>query len=148
VFGSSALNLPVRNTYAVDWTLGTGDVPDGYDRVLVDAPCSGIGTMRRRPEVAHRNLDRTLPALQELQKGILRHAITRCRPGGTVVYAVCSILEDEAEAIVQAVSSEGTMEPAPFDDSAIELIRGKTALRLLPHIHGTDGYFLASFRKR
>ena len=143
-----ALNLPVRNTYAVDWTLGTGDVPDGYDRVLVDAPCSGIGTMRRRPEVAHRNLDRTLPALQELQKGILRHAITRCRPGGTVVYAVCSILEDEAEAIVQAVSSEGTMEPAPFDDSAIELIRGKTALRLLPHIHGTDGYFLASFRKR
>ena len=65
-----------------------------------------------------------------------------------MVYAVCSILEDEAEAIVQAVSSEGTMEPAPFDDSAIELIRGKTALRLLPHIHGTDGYFLASFRKR
>ena len=144
-----ALGLPVLHTFPVDWTVGTGDVPDGYDRVLVDAPCSGIGTMRRRPEVAHRDLDRTLPALHSLQSGILAHAATRCRKGGRIVYAVCSVLRNEAEDVIESVLSRGVpLEPVPFDDDhAIELIRGKTTMRLLPHEHGTDGYFLASLRK-
>lgn len=142
-------SLPVEKTFAVDWTVGTGDVPEGYDRVLVDAPCSGIGTMRRRPEVLHRDIDETLRSLQPLQRGILAHAATRCRVGGRLIYAVCSVLREEAEDVIAAVLAEGVgLEPIAFDeDPDVPLLGGKTSLRLLPHEHGTDGYFVASFRK-
>ena len=146
---AQTLGLPVHRTFAVDWTVGTGDVPDGYDRVLVDAPCSGIGTMRRRPEVLHRNIEETLASLRELQRSILAHAATRCRPGGRLIYAVCSVLREEAEDVVHDSLRRGVpLEPTPFEDRAdMPLLRGKTSLRLLPHIHGTDGYFVASFRR-
>jgi 16S rRNA (cytosine967-C5)-methyltransferase len=144
-----ALGLPVNQTFAVDWTVGTGEVPDAYDRVLVDAPCSGIGTMRRRPEVLHRDIDTTLTSLHELQRGILAHAATRCRPGGRLIYAVCSVLREEAEDVIAASLAQGMpLEPAPFDKAdEVPLLRDKTSLRLLPHVHGTDGYFVASFRR-
>ncbi len=143
------LKLPVGNIYAVDWTVGTGEVPNNYDRVLVDAPCSGIGTIRRRPEVLHRDIDETLHSLHELQRKILRNAATCCRPGGRLIYAVCSVLREEAEDVVAAVLEEGVgLEPVPFDDHvAIPHLRGLSSLRLLPHVHGTDGYFVASFRR-
>lgn len=143
------LGLPVKHTFPVDWTVGTGEVPDGYDRVLVDAPCSGTGTTRRRPEVLQRDIASTLPTLNELQRKILRNAATRCRPGGRLVYAVCSVLREEAEEVVQDVLATGVpIEPAPFDDHiGIEALRGEHSVRLLPHIHGTDGYFVASFRR-
>jgi 16S rRNA (cytosine967-C5)-methyltransferase len=144
-----SLSLPVEKTFAVDWTVGTGDIPEGYDRVLVDAPCSGIGTMRRRPEVLHRDIDETLRSLQPLQRGILAHAATRCRSGGRLIYAVCSVLREEAEDVIASVLAEGVgLEPIAFDeDPDVPLLRDKTSLRLLPHEHGTDGYFVASFRK-
>ncbi|MFW5741560.1 MAG: RsmB/NOP family class I SAM-dependent RNA methyltransferase [Myxococcota bacterium] len=143
------LGLPLRDTYAVDWTIGSGDVPDGYDRVLVDAPCSGIGTMRRRPEVLHRGIDASLQSLHRLQRGILEHAATRCRPGGRLVYAVCSVLREEAEDVIAAALADGVpLEPVEFDTAGqVPLLEGTKSLRLLPHVHGTDGYFVASFRR-
>jgi len=147
---AACIGLPLHNVYAVDWTVGAGDVPDGYDRVLVDAPCSGVGTLRRRPEIGHRDLDRTVGALHNLQVEILARAALRCRSGGRVVYAVCSVLREEAESVVDAVLSRGVpVELAAFDsDHPIELLRGQTSMRLLPHRHGTDGYFVAGLRRR
>lgn len=138
---------------AVDWTAGTGDVPSGYDRVLVDAPCSGIGTLRRRPEIAlHRSAD-DLTRIGALQEEIILRAATRARDGGRVIVAVCSVLREEAEDLVARVSgargAEMTLEPAPFDGEVIRSIAGDaSSLRLLPHVHGTDGYFIASFIAR
>ena len=144
-----SLELPVRDAFPVDWTVGPGSVPDGYDRVLVDAPCSGVGTMRRRPEVLHRDIDASLASLHRLQRGILAHAATRCRPGGRLVYAVCSVLREEAEEVVATALDAGLpLEPAPFDTGGqIPMLEEVTSLRLLPHVHGTDGYFVASFRR-
>jgi len=144
-----SLGLSVRDVYAVDWSVGVGDVPDHYDRVLVDAPCSGVGTIRRRPEIALRDLSLSLPGLRELQVQILLAASTRCRTGGTVVYSVCSVLRAEAEGVVEAVLSRGALlEPVEFGaDHEVQPIRGKKSVRLLPREHGTDGYFLACFRK-
>ncbi|XXY16348.1 transcription antitermination factor NusB [Sorangium sp. So ce216] len=142
----------VRETYAVDWTVGAGDVPEGYDRVLVDAPCSGVGTLRRRPEIALRRDADDLPRLADLQVAIARRAATRARDGGRLVFAVCSVLREECEAVAARLAAPAEddlgvrLEPAPFDaEIARELSGGGDAFRLLPHVHGTDGYFAAMF---
>ncbi|MBI5537053.1 MAG: Sun protein [Deltaproteobacteria bacterium] len=136
-------------SYGVDWSAGTGDVPEGYDRVLVDAPCSGIGTIRRRPDLLTRDLKGALPGLQQLQATVLAHAASRCRPGGRVVYSVCSVLQEEAEAVVERARAQCPwLRPAPFDAPELVSLAGEaTSLRLVPHVHGTDGYFVASLER-
>lgn len=140
-----------RRTFPVDWSIGPGEVPEGYDRALVDAPCSGSGTLRRRPEIAERRTAEDLVELSALQTAITRAAATRVRTGGRLVYAVCSVLREEGADVVARLTHDATqagvvLEPAPFDDPCIDaLARGDSSLLLLPHIHGTDGYFLASF---
>lgn len=142
------LALPLPERAAVDWTAGTAQVPADFDRVLVDAPCTGTGTLRHRPEIVSR-LDAADPGrLAQLATQILRAAATRARPGGRVVFAVCSVLEEEGEGVVAQVSD--LLEPCPFD--APELVGRIDAqghsLRLLPGRDGTDGYFVASFARR
>lgn len=125
------LGLAPHATFAVDWTVGSGDVTEMYDAILVDAPCSGIGTLRRRPELALRArtpfADRT-----EAQRAITLGAAKHLAPGGRLVYAVCSVLREEAEDVTSELGS--FLEPT-------------SSQRLLPYIHGTDGYFVATFRK-
>lgn len=122
-----------RATYAVDWSRGAGEVQGPYDRVLIDAPCSGTGTIRRRPELALRRQGSDLAALAEMQRQILARAAALVKPGGRVVYAVCSILREEAEDVVAAVPG---LEPAG------------ESFRLLPSQGGTDGYFVAPLVRR
>ncbi|HEV8551272.1 MAG TPA: transcription antitermination factor NusB [Polyangiaceae bacterium] len=138
---------PVR-TAAVDWTLGAGEVPADFDRVLVDAPCTGTGTLRRRPEIGRRLTPSDPARLAELQTAILRRAATRVKPGGRVVYAVCSVLGEEAEGVVAGVGD--VLEPVPFDAPIAATLAdaGATSLRLTPLCHDTDGYFVASFVRR
>jgi 16S rRNA (cytosine967-C5)-methyltransferase len=138
------------STYATDWTIGPGDVPDGFDAVLVDAPCSGVGTLRRRPEIGRHRSPDDVAALALDQRAIARAAAARTRDGGRLVYAVCSVLREECEDVVAALAADDggpvRLEPAPFDAPELAALLGdRTALRLLPHEHGTDGYFLASF---
>jgi 16S rRNA (cytosine967-C5)-methyltransferase len=144
---ANAFALPLRATFAVDWSVGSGEVAAEYDAVLVDAPCSGTGTLRRRPDILLRRKETDVATLAALQESILRRASKHVRPGGRLVYAVCSVLRDEAEGVVAAsdLGAFGFRE-APFAGAAARRIFGEAcAGRLLPHIHGTDGYFLASF---
>jgi 16S rRNA (cytosine967-C5)-methyltransferase len=136
-----------RATFAVDWSLGTGGAEGGYDRVLIDAPCSGSGTLRRRPELLLRRSGADLAELSRLQGAILTRAASLTKPGGRVVYAVCSILREEAEDLLERVSGPAGLVPAPFDSAPAAAVAGEGAssFRLLPHIFGTDGYFVASF---
>jgi 16S rRNA (cytosine967-C5)-methyltransferase len=143
------LGLVPPRTAAVDWTVGAGPVPEAvFDRVLVDAPCSGTGTLRRRPGGAARGGADDPGRLGALATPLLRRAATRARPGGRVVFAVCSVLPEEAEAVVAAVADE--LIPAPIDTQELAGIvpAGATSLRLHPAAHGTDGYFVASFVRR
>lgn len=149
-FGSA-----VRETYVMDWSVEThaGPIPPkNYDRILVDAPCSGTGTLRRRPEIAlHRSAD-DVQRLSELQTAITRQAALHVKPGGRLVYAVCSVLREESENVVAALldkplSDGRRLFPIPFEDEAVKSLapEGSATLRILPHVHGTDGYFMASF---
>jgi 16S rRNA (cytosine967-C5)-methyltransferase len=142
------LHLRPPEVAAVDWTVGPGPVPADFDRVLVDAPCTGIGTARRRPEIISRLESQDPARLGALAARILRAAATRARPSGRVVFAVCSVLEEECERVTHEVAD--LLEPAPFDAPEVSGLveAGQSQLRLLPGRHGTDGYFIASFRRR
>jgi 16S rRNA (cytosine967-C5)-methyltransferase len=150
---AAAFGARVRATYANDWTTGAGDVPEGYDLVLVDAPCSGVGTLRRRPEIGRRREPADLARLAALQESIARRAATRARDGGRLVYAVCSVLREEAEEVISRLTDTSTLgvrlEPTPFAREPGQTLSGKGhMLRVLPHLHGTDGYFVANLTVR
>ncbi|HLK46475.1 MAG TPA: hypothetical protein VKT18_10815, partial [Acidimicrobiales bacterium] len=108
----------------------------GFDRALVDAPCSGLGVLARRPDLRWRS--RPLP---ELQAELLRAAVERTRPGGRVVYSVCTINADENEAVVDALG----LEPDPLGEEwpAYAHPRRPQFLLSTPHRHGTSGFFIA-----
>jgi len=144
------LQLRAPELRAVDWTVGVGDVPAGFDRVMVDAPCTGSGTLRRRPEIASRLLPEDPARLSALAESILRSAATRVPSGGRVVFAVCSVLEAECEALVSRVVD--VLEPVAFDSPELQALwtvgPAPSAFRIGPSEFGTDGYFAASFVKR
>jgi 16S rRNA (cytosine967-C5)-methyltransferase len=144
------LGLHARTTFAVDWTVGPGDVAGHYDHVLVDAPCTGVGTLRRRPEIALRRQEADLASLARAQLAIASRAAEHVGPGGALVYVVCSVLREEGEDVVDAlVRARPELEPAPFDASEARAVCGDApTFRLLPHVHGTDGYFVARLRRR
>jgi 16S rRNA (cytosine967-C5)-methyltransferase len=139
------IGLAARATFAVDWTVGSGDVTGPYDRVLVDAPCTGVGTLRRRPDVALRREGTDLAAVASAQIAIATRAAGHVAPGGALVYVVCSVLREECEDVVQAVlAARPDFAAAPFDVAEVRAVAGDaSAFRLLSHRHGTDGYFVA-----
>jgi 16S rRNA (cytosine967-C5)-methyltransferase len=111
----------------------------GFDRVLVDAPCSGLGVLAARPDLRWRA--RPLP---ELQQELLRVAAERVRPGGTIVYSVCTINSEENEAIVDA--SGLAIEPLGDEWPHFRHPRRPEFLLTLPHVHHTSGFFIARLR--
>ncbi|MFZ6760541.1 RsmB/NOP family class I SAM-dependent RNA methyltransferase [Undibacterium sp. Ji50W] len=117
------------------------------DRVLVDAPCSGLGTLRRNPDVKWRQTPEGVAELNVKQASILASAARMLKPGGRLVYATCSILDEENEGIVQAFLAEHadfTLVPASqvLAEQKVELEMGDY-LKLYPHLHQTDGFFAA-----
>ena len=121
------------------------------DRVLVDAPCSGLGTLRRNPDLKWRQSEDSVAELTVKQAAILDAAAKLVRPGGRVVYATCSLLTAENDAIVEAFlvrHPEFTLTSASgvLAKQGIEL--DGDFLRLLPHQHNTDGFFAAILDKK
>lgn len=120
-------------------------VREGFDRVLVDAPCSGIGSARRRPELLWRSRRDELSGLARLQVGIATAAAGLLRPGGRLVYSVCTFPRAETDAACDAVLRRAPeLEPAEIagPDGPAERVR------LWPHRHGCDAMFVAAFRRR
>jgi 16S rRNA (cytosine967-C5)-methyltransferase len=122
------------------------------DRVLVDAPCSGFGTLRRNPDLKWRHAPQAVTELAQKQRAILRAASRLVKPGGRLVYATCSILKAENEAIADefAASSpefESLSCEAVLAEQRIPLQAG-ARMRLWSHVHGTDGFFAAAFERR
>jgi 16S rRNA (cytosine967-C5)-methyltransferase len=110
----------------------------GFDRALVDAPCSGLGVLAARPDLRWRS-----QPLPDLQLELLRAAAERVRPGGTIVYSVCTVNADESEAVVDASGLE--VEPIAGWPQFAHRTRPEF-LQTLPHVHGTSGFFVARLR--
>ena len=123
-----------------------------FDRVLVDAPCSGFGTLRRNPDLKWRFEATDIAELNTKQTAILARAAKLTKAGGRLIYATCSLLQDENENIAEAflnANSEFSLVPANevLSQQQIKVDTGKY-LKLLPHLHGTDGFFAAVFERK
>jgi 16S rRNA (cytosine967-C5)-methyltransferase len=121
------------------------------DRVLVDAPCSGLGTLRRNPDLKWRQSPGSVAELTKKQGSILRAAARLVKPGGRLVYATCSLLAEENEEIVAAFLGE---QPQFRQLDCSEILRNARIdldtgmfFRLFPHLHGTDGFFAAALER-
>ena len=126
------------------------------DRVLVDAPCSGLGTLRRNPDLKWRQSPKSVAELQVKQAAILAGAARLLKPGGRLVYATCSLLAAENEAVAQAFTAErfADFAPVPAEEAlraarvdAPETLCQGAFLRLWPHRHATDGFFAAVWQR-
>lgn len=120
-----------------------------FDRILVDAPCSGLGALRRRPESRWRRRPEDLATLVPLQTALLRSAVDSVRPGGVVCYATCSPVIAETAEVVTAILDDRhdlALEPVPLDvpDAAGPL---PGTVQLWPHRHRTDAMFVALLRR-
>lgn len=122
-----------------------------FDRVLVDAPCSGFGTLRRNPDLKWRFEEADIAELNTKQAAILARAAKLTKVGGRLIYATCSLLRDENEAIAEAFLANNAdfkliAANKVLSQQQIQLDTGDY-LKLLPHLHGTDGFFAAVFEK-
>jgi 16S rRNA (cytosine967-C5)-methyltransferase len=123
-----------------------------FDRVLVDAPCSGLGTLRRNPDLKWRQTPEDVAELNIKQRNILARAAKLTKVGGRLIYATCSLLRDENEAIAEAFLAS---HPDFKLLNAAEILAQQQIaldtgvyLKLLPHLHNTDGFFAAVFEKQ
>lgn len=124
-------------------------LPTGFDRVLIDAPCTGLGALRRRPEARWRRTPADIPALVKLQRELLASAIELTRAGGVVLYATCSPHVAETVGVVTDALRRHPVEPVdtrPLFAPADRLGDGPH-VQLWPHRHGTDAMFAAAMRK-
>jgi 16S rRNA (cytosine967-C5)-methyltransferase len=121
-----------------------------FDRVLVDAPCSGLGTLRRNPEIRWHLTGRKLGEFAPLQKRILANASACVKKEGLLLYSTCSVMPEENEDVVAAfLEGHPDFAPArPAADFPAEVLAPKGFLRTVPHRHGTDGFFGALLRRR
>ncbi len=124
------------------------------DGVLVDAPCSGLGLFRRHPDARWRKEPGLVTALADLQLEILCAAAECLRPGGLLLYSVCTLTRAETEGVTQRLESlRPDLVPASLKGLGTELLDGcpgaeRGKVLLLPHLHGTDGFFLARYRRK
>jgi 16S rRNA (cytosine967-C5)-methyltransferase len=151
------LGLPPPECRSVDLSVSPGDLPADMQRVLVDAPCTGTGTLRRRPEIANRLSEGDPRRIAEQALKLLCNAASLVQPGGHILFVVCSVLRAECEDVVERALHGGhtphpghVLEPLPFEAPEAQRVAGpgEWQCRLLPQIHGTDAYYVASFRRR
>ncbi len=124
-----------------------------FHRILIDAPCSGTGTIRRNPEIKWRASVEELEKLAGIQLRLLKNALKMLRDDGFIVYVTCSILSDENEKVIEQLMEDEKVELVTPDFGSSELnkqLLGEESyyVRLLPHRHGTDGFFAAVLRRR
>jgi 16S rRNA (cytosine967-C5)-methyltransferase len=144
---------------ALEWH--GGDSGGGFDGVLVDAPCSSTGTIRRHPDVAWLRQESDFTALMSLQQRLLQKAVTLLKPGGMLVYCTCSLEPEEGEqAITALLAAEPALRRAPLEASEVsglaEIVTAEGDLRTLPchlphqdpRLGGLDGFYAARLLRR
>ena len=143
--GADRLGLRCMETAAVDGRVRRPEWEGAFDAVLVDAPCSGLGIIRKKPDIREKKLDE-LFALPVIQAAILDNAAAYVRPGGTLVYSTCTILPEENEQVTDAFLAEHpnfSRENLPRPMDAPE-----GQLTLWPQRHGTDGFYICRMKRR
>jgi 16S rRNA (cytosine967-C5)-methyltransferase len=142
------LGISIVKARALDATRPLPFPPRSFAGCLIDAPCSGLGTLRRHPEGKWRIKEQDIPRLQEMQGQILRQAAPLVKQGGVLVYSTCTLTQEENEGVISAFLTEHkefSLEDATglLPAGCEGLVDTQGCLRTFPHRHGTDGFFAA-----
>ncbi len=153
-----ALEAEVVVADATEWRGGNSS--GGFDGILVDAPCTSTGTIRRHPDVAWLRQEADIAALAALQKRLLQKAVALLKPGGTLVYCTCSLEPEEGERAISALlATEPALRRVPIDAGEVagltEILTAEGDLRTLPchlphqdpRLSGLDGFYAARLVK-
>jgi 16S rRNA (cytosine967-C5)-methyltransferase len=126
---------------------------EGFDRVLIDAPCSGLGVMRRKPDVKYTKTKDDIMKLSSIQQQLLESAAPLVKQGGRLVYSTCTVDKEENDKVAAAFleshpdfESDATLSTR-MPESVQPYIEGHT-LQVFPQYFSSDGFFIASFRKK
>ncbi len=145
--GAKRLGLTCVRPQTADGRVFRPEWEGAFDLVLVDAPCSGLGVIRKKPDIRWKEPE-PLEGLPEKQRALLRNGARYVRPGGTLLYSTCTLLPRENDGVTEAFlaerpefTKEGFVLPGP----AGEVPGG--SITLLPHIHGTDGFYICRMRR-
>jgi 16S rRNA (cytosine967-C5)-methyltransferase len=148
------LGITIAAALAHDWTTAPDNTPTGlFDRVVVDAPCSGLGVLRRNPDAKWRFDESHISVCRQRQSLLLDHLAPRVAPGGVLVYAVCSTEPEEGEQVVDgfvAKQFEFVVDNlySHLPEPARALITPAGFIRTFPHRDGMDGFFIACLRRK
>lgn len=152
--GAERLGLTIIDAQTMDARkAGEAFGAERFDRILVDAPCSGFGVIRRKPDMKYTKTPEDSRRLSEIQLGILREIAPLVKKGGTLVYSTCTMDRTENEEVMHAFIQE---HPEFEPDLSLEKRLPEKArpfvqdgsLQILPHYFGTDGFFISSMRKK
>ena len=146
---NGAARLGIRNHTAMvmDASQPNEAWVDGFDAVIADVPCSGLGIIRKKPDIRYKNLAE-MKALPELQLKILKNQANYVRPGGVLLYSTCTLVREENEGVVEAFLKERTdfvLEPLPLP--GVFPVNASGMLALVPGEYDTDGFFICRLRR-
>jgi 16S rRNA (cytosine967-C5)-methyltransferase len=148
---ASRLGITIIETKHADLTCGLPEeLKDKFDRVLVDAPCSGLGTLRRNPEIKWRIAYSDPAKFAATQRTILQNASLAVKKGGRLIYTTCSLLPEENENVIDSFlknNSHFFLNPQP-ESHHLQLFDAKGYFRTYPHIHHMDGFFGAVLERK
>ena len=147
--GAARLGLDCVTPMTADACVHRPEWEGAFDLVLVDAPCSGLGVIRKKPDIRYKDPE-PLAALPSVQRRILENVSSYVRPGGTLLYSTCTLLRRENEDVVSAfLEAHPQFGPEPFQLPGVPGTEGSSwMLTLWPHIQGTDGFFISRMKKR
>ena len=146
--GAERLGLTIIHPQTADGKVYREEWAEAFDLVIVDSPCSGLGVIRKKPDIRYKDPE-PLAELPQIQRSILNNAARYVRPGGILLYSTCTLLYRENEEVVQSFLSdhidyklESYTLPGPLGEITAGMVT------LWPHRHGTDGFFISKLRKR
>ena len=143
--GAKRLGLTGITVGECDATKPRESLFESFDKVICDVPCSGLGVLGKKPDIRHRD-NQSLQNLPELQYNILTASASYLKDGGVLLYSTCTLNPEENERVVERFLEEHKEFSAV--DFSIDSIKSESGMvTLLPHIHGTDGFFIAKLRK-
>ena len=148
---TARLGLNIVQTAPLDGRKAAEFLKPEYDAILVDAPCSGLGVMRRKPDIKYTKREEDLASLQTIQLGILDNAVQLLKSGGRLVYSTCTVDRNENEGTVQAfLEAHPEMEAIQLENLPIQLDAKQQngMLQVFPQDFGGDGFFVAAFVKK
>lgn len=151
--GAERLGISIIKTQCMDATQKDNDSFQVFDRVLVDAPCSGLGLIRKKPDIRLKKSGNDIDVLSVLQREILQQAANYVKPGGVLVYSTCTICKKENQKNLEwFLENHNDYEVEDISKMLSLSLQEATAekgwIRLFPHIHDTDGFFIARMRRK